>query len=95
MRDDPSNLLLGSVGGILAGGAQLGDEQMPAGEDVLRQVAIAVIVTVKVPNLLLAVDGIVRSVQVNDHARGSFTVGTSRQSVANSAAMVASSYVFL
>jgi hypothetical protein len=56
LRDDASNLLLGAVGGILIGGAQLGGEQMPAGEDVQRQVAIAVVVAVEMPALLLAVD---------------------------------------
>ena len=75
MRHDAGNLLLGAVGGILVGGAQFGGEQMPASEDVERQITVAVVVAVEMPALLLAVDGIVRGVQVDDHARGAFSVG--------------------
>ena len=58
---------------------QLGGEQMPAAEDVERQVAIAVVVAVEVPALLLAVDRIVRGVQIDDHARGALEVGLHTQ----------------
>ena len=79
MRDDARNLLLGAVGRILVGGPELGGQQMSTGEDVKRQIAIAVIVAVEVPALLLAVDRIVRGVQIDDHARGALEIGLHTQ----------------
>ena len=73
--DDASNLLLGAIGGILVGSPELGGEQVPATEDVQRQVTVAVVVAVEMPTLLLAIDGIVRDVQIDDHARGALSVG--------------------
>ena len=79
LRDDARNLLLGAIGGILVGSPELGGEQVPATEDVERQIAVAVVVAVEVPALLLTVDGIVRGVQVDDHARGALSVGLHTQ----------------
>jgi hypothetical protein len=79
LRDDPSNLLLGAVGSILVGGPQLGGQQMPPRKDVEWQIAIAIVVAMEMPALLLAVDGIVRRVQIDDEALGRLAIGFEAQ----------------
>jgi hypothetical protein len=51
-------------------GLKLGRQEMPAAEHVERQVAAAVGVTVKEPTLLMAVQGIVGRVEVEDDLLG-------------------------
>ena len=52
---------------------------MPAAEDVKRQVAVTVVVAVEVPALLLAVHGIVGSIEINDDARWRPVVGVEEE----------------
>ncbi len=59
VANDAGDLFRCAVGGIARRGSELGGEQMPAAEDVQRQIAIAVVVAVKVPTLLVAVERIV------------------------------------
>lgn len=62
--DDPRQLDIGSRRLVDVRTPQLGRQQMPAARHVQRQIAIAVVVAVEEPAFLLAVQGIVRRVQV-------------------------------
>ena len=68
MTDDPGDLLGRAVGGIVRRGSQLGRKQVPTAEDVQRQIAVAVVIAVEVPPLLLAVEPIIGCVEINDDA---------------------------
>jgi len=46
------------------GTAQLGRQQVPAAEDVERQIAVAIVIPVEEPALLMAVDRIVGGVEI-------------------------------
>ena len=46
--------------------AQLGRQQVPAAEDVERQVAVAIIIAMEEPAFLLAVQRIVGGIQIED-----------------------------
>jgi hypothetical protein len=52
------------------GAAQRGREQVPATEDVERQIAVAVVVAVKEPAFLVAMDRVIGRVQVQDDLLG-------------------------
>ena len=52
---------------------------MPATEDVERQIAVAVIVAVEVPAFLLAVEGIVGRIEVDDNTHRRFGVSIQKQ----------------
>jgi len=57
------------------GAAELGGEQVPAGEDVQWQIAIAVVERIEVPPFLLAVDRIVRGIEIDDQPARRLVVG--------------------
>ena len=58
---------------------QLGAEQVISAEDVQGQVAVVVVVAVKEPSRLLAVQGNVRGVEIQDDTRGRLLVGLQEQ----------------
>ena len=60
--DDALDLFEGTGGGIDVGGSQQGAEQMAGAEDVEGQVAVAPVIAMKEPVLLLPVEGIVGGV---------------------------------
>src|SRR6185503_8436855 len=71
LTDDALDLLHRPGAGVDVGAAQLGGQEMPAAEDVERQVAVAIVVAVKEAALLMAMDRVVGRVQVQDDvARG-------------------------
>ena len=63
---DARDLLHRSGGGVDVGAPELGRQQMPAAEDVERQVAVAVVVAVEKAPLLVSVQRHVGGVQVED-----------------------------
>src|SRR4051794_15756069 len=71
LTDDALDLLHRPGAGVDVGAAQLGGQEMPAAEDVERQVAVAIVVAVKEAALLMPMDRVVGRVQVqDDFARG-------------------------
>ena len=69
VADNPGDLVRRTVGGIVRRGSELGREQVPATKDVQRQIAVAVVVAVKMPAFLFAVERIVGRIQVDDDVR--------------------------
>src|SRR3954452_16758223 len=70
LAHDAGHLLLGPGARVDVGAAQLGREQMPAAEDVEGQVAVTVVIAVEEPALLMAMDRVIRRVQVQDDLLG-------------------------
>src|SRR5215213_5061693 len=70
LTHDAGDLRVGPGARVDVGAAQLGGEQMPAAEDVQRQVAVRVVIAVEEAALLVPMDGIVRGVQVEDDLLG-------------------------
>ena len=70
LSDDARRLFYGSGRGVDVGAAQLGCEQVPAAEDVEWKITIAIVVAVEEAALLVAVQGIVGGVEVEDDALG-------------------------
>ena len=70
LMHDPLNLLEGPGRSVDVGRPQLGRKKVTTAEDVQRQVAVAAVVTVEEPALLLAVHRIVGGVQVEDDLGG-------------------------
>ncbi len=68
LRDDKGDLLLGAGRGVDVRGPKFRQQQVPAAEDIKRQIAIAFVIAVKEPAFLVAVDGIVGRVEVKDNA---------------------------
>ena len=66
LADNASDLVPGAVGRVPIGASEFGRQQVPAGEDVQRQIAIAVVESVEVPAFLHAMDRIVGGVDVDD-----------------------------
>ena len=66
MRDDARHLLHRAGRGVDVRAPQLGGQQMAAAEDVERQVAVAVVIAVEEPALLLAVHRIVGGIEIED-----------------------------
>lgn len=64
--NDPLDLLARSCRPVDVRAPQLGCQQVPAAEDVERQVAIAVVVTVEEAALVMAVDRIIGRVEIKD-----------------------------
>ena len=75
LPDNAGDLVLGAVGRVSVGAAELGRQQMPAGEDVPRQIAIAVVERIEVTAFLFAVKGIVRGIEIDDLLARRFVVG--------------------
>ena len=65
-RDDARDLLHGAGRGVDVGAAELGRQQVPAAEDVERQVAVGVVVAVEEAALLVPVQRDVGGVEVED-----------------------------
>jgi hypothetical protein len=61
--------------GIDVAGPQVGTEQVLAAEDVERQEAVVVVVSVEEPVFLVAVDQVVGGVEVEDEFLGCSSVG--------------------
>jgi hypothetical protein len=76
---DPGDFLLGAGGSIDVGGPELGEQQLAAAENVKRQIAVALVVAVEEAALLIAVDRIVRGVQIEDQPSGRFLPGLNEQ----------------
>ena len=68
--DDTRHLLDRAGGRIQVGAPQLGEEQMAAAEHVERQIAVAVVIAVEEPPLLLAVQRIIRRIEVENDPFG-------------------------
>src|SRR5439155_18550845 len=66
---DPGDLLDRTGRGIDVGPPQLGRQQMTAAEDVERQVAVAVVVAVEEPAFLVAMQRIVRRIEIENDLR--------------------------
>ena len=62
--------------GVDVAGSQVGRHEFVAGEDVQRQKAVMVVVTVKEPLLLFAVNSVVRGVEVEDQVFGRLLMGS-------------------
>ena len=64
LTDDPCDLLDGTCGCVDVRSPQLGRQQVPAAEDVERQMAEAVVIAVEEPSFLMAGQRIVGSIEV-------------------------------
>ena len=64
LADDPLDLLDRAGGAVDIGAPQLGRQQMPAAEDVERQVAVAVVIAVEEPAFLMAMQRIVGRIEI-------------------------------
>lgn len=64
LAHDALDLLNRAGGRVDVGGPQLGAQKVIAAEDVERQVAVVAVVAVEEPPLLVAVQGIVRGIQI-------------------------------
>jgi hypothetical protein len=73
---------------------ELGRQQMPAAEHVKRKVAVAIIVAVEEAAFLMAVERVVRGVEVEDHLLG-WTVLRLQEQVTNGASIAAGSCAIL
>ena len=70
LRDDAFNLLHAARAGVLIGLPQPHAQDLISGEDIERQVAVVVVVAVKEPALLLAMQRRVGGVQIDDDPFG-------------------------
>jgi hypothetical protein len=68
--DDAGHLGHGAGRGVDVRGPQHRREQMPTAEHVQRQIAVAAVVAVKEPALLLTMQGVVRGIEVEDDLLG-------------------------
>src|ERR1700739_3708751 len=64
--DDAGDLFRRAGAAVDVGGPELGRQKMPAAEHVKRQVAVAIVIGVEKPPLLIAVQRIVRRVEIED-----------------------------
>ena len=79
LADDARDLLDRAGRGVDVGAAQLGRQQMPAAEDVERQVAVAVVIAVEEAAFLVAVQRIVGGVEIEDDLRRRLAVRIEEQ----------------
>jgi hypothetical protein len=77
--DNAADLLDRTRGGIDVGAAQLGGEQMAATEHVERQVAVAIVISVEEPALLVSVQRVVGGVEVERDLGGRLFVRVEKQ----------------
>ena len=70
LRDDARDFLNRAGAGVDVRRPELGRQQMPAAEHVKRQVAVAIIVAVEEAAFLIAVQRVVRGVEVEDDLLG-------------------------
>ena len=92
--DDALDLLDGARRRIDVGAPELGGKQMPAAEDVERQIAVAVVVAVEEAAFLMPVQGVIGSVEVEDDLLRRAPCA-SRNSVTSSRSIAASSCAIL
>ena len=69
LADDARHLLHRAGRGIDVGAPQLGRQQVPATEDVERQVAVAVVIAVEEPALLVPVQRIIGGIEIERDLR--------------------------
>ena len=74
LADDPRDLLDRAGAAIDVRRPQLGRQQMPAAEHIQRQVAVAIVVAVEEPPLLMAMQRIVGGVEVENDLSGRLCV---------------------
>ena len=79
LRDDQGDLFLGAGRGVDVRGPEFRQQQLPAAENIKRQIAVAFVIAVKEPALLIAVDGIVGRVEVKDNALRRGCVGLEKE----------------
>ena len=72
--DDPRDLLLRAGAAVDVRRPELGRQQMPAAEHIERQIAVAIVVAVKEPAFLMAVQRVVGRVEVEDDLLGRLCV---------------------
>ncbi len=68
LGDDKGDLLLGAGRGVDVRRPKLRQKQLPAAENVKRQIAVALVIAMEEPAFLIAVDRIVGGVEVEDDA---------------------------
>jgi hypothetical protein len=68
VANDAGDFLHRTVSGIIGRRSKLRRQQMPAGENIQRQIAVAIVVAVEVPTFLVAVERIVSGVEVDDNS---------------------------
>ena len=79
MGGNPLNLLSGAGRTIDIGAPEPGAKQMPAAEDVQRQVATAIIVAMKEPAFLAPVDRIAGGIEIKNDLLGRLGAGLQDQ----------------
>ena len=74
LSNDPFDLLPGAGRGVDVGTPQLGGQQVTAAEDVQRQVAVTVVVAVEEAPFLVAVERVVRGIEIENDPLGRLRV---------------------
>ncbi len=75
LGDDAGHLLLCAGRSIDVGSPELGHEQLLAAEDVERQIAVAIVITMEETAFPVAVDGVVRGIEIEDDLLGRLLMG--------------------
>ncbi len=75
LGDDAGHLLLCAGRSIDVGSPELGHEQLLAAEDVERQIAVAIVTTMEETAFPVAVDGVVRGIEIEDDLLGRLLMG--------------------
>ena len=70
LADDPGHFSRSAGGRVDVRPPELGGEQVPAAEYVQRQIAVAVVIAVEEPAFLMAVQRIIRGIEVEDDLPG-------------------------
>ncbi len=70
LRHHPGDLVLGAGRGVDVRGPQFRQKQLPAAKNIKRQVAVALVIAMEEAAFLIAVDRIVRGVEIEDDALG-------------------------
>ena len=76
-------------------GRSLAAKQMPAAEHIQRQIAVAIVITVKEPAFLMAVQRVVGGVEVEHDLPGRLLPCASRNRSTNRASIAAGSWLIL
>ena len=79
MTGDARHLFDGAGTGVDVGTAQFGRQQVPAAEDVKWQIAIAIVIAVEEPTLLMPMQRVVGGIQVEDDLPRRARVGLNKQ----------------
>jgi hypothetical protein len=70
LHDDKGDLLLGAGRGVDVQRPKFRQQQLPAAEDIKRQIAVAFVIALEEPAFLIAVDGVVGRVEIKDSFGG-------------------------